>query len=274
MPGTMTAEAQRGGPVRRVRPHRVVVGRRHEPVTPPSSGETFVALGDDRRMSKHWFSVEDVTVTPALDGVPSAAVRVRCESARHRVQVWDGESRVPLAPGASYLARSRSFFVGDYVSGVALGVRIELTDDELPPTALAVQAPSGERTVGLPDLRLTAYTRNVLVARYGGYYRVPPHFDPQPLAWAEVAIRLGELAPGHRGDERAERRAVRRPQDAVREVRDRVDQHHPGWLPPGSETEKSFHDRLRMVLEAYGVFERDALAGFDAAFSAGRPHRG
>ena len=129
-----------------------------------------------------------------------------------------------------------------------------------PPGAVA----RGSGTVPPVPLPIPPATRRVLLARYHRYYRQPPHFDPQPVPWADVAVVLGVLEPADAGDERRVRRAVTRLQDAVAALRDEVERRHPGWLPSRSETQKSFHDHLRTILETDGVFEPAGLRRFDA----------
>ena len=118
-------------------------------------------------------------------------------------------------------------------------------------------------------------TRRVLLARYHRYYRQPPHFDPQPVPWADVAVVLGALDVVRTldgTDERAVRRAVTPLQDAVTALKTEIERRHPGWLPARSETQKSFHDHLRTILESEGVFEERELLRFDAGHPRALAH--
>jgi hypothetical protein len=250
--------------MRWARPHRIVLGRRHRHEGPV--GESFVPLADVPDMSARWFSLEDVVLAPAgpAGAAGEPALVVRCESARRGVRVWDGAEPLLLGPGEAYLPRRPTFFVGDLVGGDICGARVDLSPElpvAAPPPGAAARGSGTEPPVPLP---IPPATRGVLLARYHRYYRQPPHFDPQPVPWADVAVVLGALEPADAGDERRVRRAVTRLQDAVAALRDEVERRHPGWLPSRSETQKSFHDHLRTILETDGVFEPAELLRFDA----------
>jgi len=260
--------------MRWARPHRVVLGRRH--CFEGGHGESFVPLADLPDMSARWFSVEDVVLSPVVPRAEPAAgllaapaaVIVRCESARRGVRVWDGAEPLRLAPGDAYLPRRPTFFVGDLLGGEICGARVDLAPSlpvAAPPADLTARltAPGGGTLPPVP-LPIPPATRRVLLARYHRYYRQPPHFDPQPVAWADVAVVLGALDVVRTGDDRAVRRAVTPLQDAVTALKAEIEHRHPGWLPARSETQKSFHDHLRTILESEGVFEERELLRFDA----------
>lgn len=269
MSGDIKAQVGRRGEIAR-RPHRFVFGRRHSLVVARPVGETFMPLGGAPTISKRWFSVEDVVLTRAVTGEQEPAwIRVRCESATNSVQVWDGREPVRLAPGSSYLAQTSTLFVGDLIEGRIWGARIELSP-RLPGALGPAWTSRGEALDAITEqpavLDLSATTRDVLLARYHRYYRHPPQFNPQPIPWADVAVVLGLLELRDARDDKVIRRVVRPPQDAVSAVKRQIERLHPGWLPTSSETEKTFHDHLRTILEMEGVFDAHVLIGFDAAF--------
>jgi hypothetical protein len=249
------------------RPHRIVFGRRHQAQDSRPIGESFMPIGQLETMSRRWFSVEDVTLTSALDGRDDGlSLLVRADSAENTVRIWDGGDPVRLSPGGRYLAQDRVLFVGDLIDGRIWGARIEVTADR-PDRARPLP---GEGLVGStlrpPELDLPAFTSNVLMARYHRYYRHPPDFDPQPVPWAQVAVTLGLLPAGRTSDRLALRRALKDAQEAVGKVKQQVDVLFPGWLPPSSETQKTFHDHLRTVLEMRGFFDLAQLRDFDERF--------
>jgi hypothetical protein len=260
--------------LRWARPQRVVLGRRHRWEGPVS--ESFVPLADVAEMSARWFSVEDVVLAPAAPGSPAGAygpaVAVRCESARSGVRVWDGAEPLRLAPGEVYLPRHRTFFVGDLVRGTVCGARVDLVPGLPAATPPAGRVRPGAGTEPPVPLPIPPAVRGVLLARYHRYYRQPPHFDPQPTPWADVAVVLGLLDAAEAADERAVRRVVTRLQDAVSALRAEIERRHPGWLPARSETQKSFHDHLRTILESEGLFEPRELAAFDAGYPRALAH--
>ncbi len=252
------------------RPHRIVFGRRHQAQHSRPIGESFMPVASLETMSRRWFSVEDVTLTSALDGRDDGlSLMVRADSADNAVRIWDGGDPVRLAPGGRYLAQDRVLFVGDLIDGRIWGARIEVTADRpersRPAPAEGAGAGSGI-TARPPELDLPAFTGNVLMARYHRYYRHPPDFDPQPVPWDQVAVLLGLLDRHDVGDRLALRRAVKDPQDAVSRVKQQVDLIFPGWLPASSQTQKTFHDHLRTVLEMRGFFDVAQLRDFDERF--------
>jgi hypothetical protein len=245
------------------RPHRIVFGRRHRSQDSRPIGESFLPLASLETMSRRWFSVEDVTLTSALDGSGDGlSLLVQAEST---VQIWDGGDPVRLAAGGRYLAQGRVLFVGDLIEGRIWGARIEVTSDR-PERPAQPRTEGAGSTLQPPELELPAFTGNVLLARYHRYYRHPPDFDPQPVPWAQVAVVLGLLDAHEVADRTARRRALKEAQDAVGKVKHQVDVLFPGWLPASSETQKTFHDHLRTVLEMRGFFDLAALRDFDERF--------
>jgi hypothetical protein len=190
---------------------------------------------------------------------------VHALSAENAVRIWDGADPVRVPPTGRYLAQNNVLFVGDLIDGRIWGARIEVTSDrpQPPPTGETTTPGSTQRP---PELDLPAFTSNVLLARYHRYYRHPPHFDPQPVPWADVAVILGLLSTKETTDRVALRRALKDPQEAVSKVKQQVDHLIPGWLPASSETQKTFHDHLRTVLEMRGFFELAHLHNFDNRF--------
>ena len=265
--------------MRWARPHRIVLGRRHR--FEGGHGETFVPLADLPDMSARWFSVEDVVVGPVVPRagapVPESAVIVRCESARRGVRVWDGAEPLRLAPGDVYLPRRPTFFVGDLLGGEICGARVDLAPSlpvAAPPPGAGVRARGGGTLPPVP-LPIPPATRTVLLARYHRYYRQPPHFDPQPVPWADVAVVLGALDVARTLDdidERAVRRAVTPLQDAVTALKTEIERRHPGWLPARSETQKSFHDHLRTILRRARACSERELRRFDAGHPRALAH--
>jgi len=265
--------------MRWARPRRVVFGRKHRHRT--AFGEDFWGLGASTSMSRHWFGVEDVAITSQIDGVEESHLRVRCLSSTNSVLVWEGREPVRVQPQASYLAQGAVLFVGDLVEGLVVGARVSLApgQPELSSSGGLVRSPAGAvsedataagRTVspGITQppagLDLSAATRDVVLARYHRYYRLPPDFDPQPTSWEQVAVVLGLLAPAQAADKGLLRRAVKDPQEAVTRLKQRVEALHPGWLPEASETQKTFHDHLRTILEMHRIFEPHEVDAFDA----------
>jgi hypothetical protein len=252
------------------RPHRVVFGRRHQAQDVRPIGESFLAITSHETMSRRWFGVEDVELTAALDGTRQGVfLMVRAESEANPVRIWDGGDPVRLSAGRRYLAQSTVIFVGDLIEGRIWGARIEATDIRPAESVLPrTGPPAAGFTVQPPDLDLSPFASDVLLARYHRYYRHPPHFDPQPVPWADVAVVLGLIDIRETADRTALRRALKDPQEAVGKVKQQIEVLFPGWLPPSSETQKTFHDHLRTVLEMRGFFEPSRLRGFDERFPA------
>jgi len=253
------------------RPHRIVVGRRHQAQDSRPIGESFLAVTSHETMSRRWFSVEDVDLTSTLDGRrDDGALMIRAESAVNPLRIWDGPDPVRLAVGGRYLAQNSVIFVGDLIEGRIWGARIEIAAAR-PESGTArplSEATSLRATVPPRELDLPASTSDVLYARYHRYYRHPPHFDPQPVAWADVAVMLGLIDIRESADRNALRRALKDPQEAVGKVKQQIEEIFPGWLPPSSQTQKTFHDHLRTVLEMRGFFEPGRLRGFDQKYPA------
>jgi hypothetical protein len=257
------------------RPHRIVFGRRHPAQDSRPVDESFLAIGRLETMSRRWFSVEDVVLTSALDGRSDGlSLMVHAESAKNTVRIWDGGDPVRLAPGGRYLAQDRVLFVGDLIDGRIWGARIEMTDERPKRSRPGLDRSENPgrpeddagTTLRPPELDLPAFTSNVLMARYHRYYRHPPDFDPQPVPWAQVAVTLGLLNSSETSDRLALRRALKDAQEAVGKVKQQVDVLFPGWLPASSETQKTFHDHLRTVLEMRGFFDLGQLRDFDDRF--------
>jgi hypothetical protein len=258
------------------RPHRIVFGRRHQSQDARPIGESFLAITSQETMSRRWFEVEDVELTSALDGrSDGVSLSVRAESAANPVRIWDGGDPVRLSAGRRYLAQSTVIFVGDLIEGRIWGARIEVTAARPSVTTRRPTGYSRAATLQPSELELTPFAEDVLLARYHRYYRHPPDFDPQPVPWADVAVALGLIELTDTADRAALRRALKEPQDAVGRVKQQIEVLFPGWLPPSSETQKTFHDHLRTVLEMRGFFEPSRLRGFDqrvpGALGAWRP---
>jgi hypothetical protein len=174
-----------------------------------------------------------------------------------------------LSAGGRYLAQNSVVFVGDLIDGRIWGARIEVTATSPEPAGpRAVDRSQRGSTVQPPDLELTPFASDILLARYHRYYRHPPHFDPQPVPWADVAVVLGLIDIRQTADRIVLRRVLKDPQDVVGKVKQQIEVLFPGWLPPSSETQKTFHDHLRTVLEMRGFFEPSRLRGFDQRFPA------
>jgi len=252
------------------RPHRIIFGRRHQAQDARPIGESFLAITSHETMSRRWFGVEDVELTAALDGQSEGvSLMVRAESEANPVRIWDGGDPVRLVPGGKYLAQNTVIFVGDLIEGRIWGARIEVTAARpLASTPRLAGHSSAASTLQPAELDLTPFASDVLLARYHRYYRHPPDFDPQPVGWADVAVILGLIDIRETSDRSALRRALKDPQDAVGKVKQQIEVLFPGWLPPSSETQKTFHDHLRTVLEMRGFFDPSRLRGFDARFPA------
>lgn len=253
------------------RPHRIVFGRRHQAQDSRPIGESFLAVTSHETMSRRWFSVEDVDLTSALDGRRDAgALMIRAESTVNPLRIWDGPDPVRLGVGGRYLAQNSVIFVGELIEGRIWGARIEITTGrpESGPARSSAEPASSRITVPPRELDLPRATSDVLHARYHRYYRHPPHFDPQPVAWADVAVVLGLIDIRRTADRDALRRALKDPHEAVSKVKQQVEEMFPGWLPPSSQTQKTFHDHLRTVLEMRGFFEPSQLRGFDQRYPA------
>lgn len=278
MTGSIKVEIGQWGKVW-ARPQRLVFGRRHAPKE-RALGETFLALGDSPRLSFEWFSLDEGTLRFRDGESLTEQLVVRNRSEWNAVQVWEGRDPVRVNAGSSYLVQTSTFFVGGIVDGEICGARIDVTESRAPvpsqPLTPGLHAP----TVRPVRLGITPTMRNTLLARYHRYYRLPPHFDPQPTPWLEVATILGMIDEGRAdADSDARRAAEGKAQRPITRLKQAVEAAYPGWLPPPSGTEKNFHDRLRILLEVYEVFSRRSLAEFDKAFplalrqSALRPDR-
>lgn len=256
-------------------PHRVVFGRRPtQPLLTPF-GQTFVPLGDSQNMSREWFAVKCADVTTPHSEKPESCALVRCLSNTRRIQIWEGRAPVPVEPGGVRLVSVDEFYVGDYVTRTLCGAHVTIgravsgtspIEADIPNSSQVSGNARPHQTLTGSELILSAIVRNLVLARYHGYYRLPPDFFPQPMPWEDVAETLGYL-DSHSPREPAERKkAIKRAEDPVHKLRQRIDKQFPGRLPPGGPAEKSFHDALRMLLEGEGVFRRADFADFDRAY--------